>query len=368
MTTSTLPWEPGVRSSTRSPQGRSRREASRTRPDVGTGRPRRDAAIDNVRFILIVLVVIGHILTTMRADATVDSVYSWIYLFHMPAFVLLAGLVVQRDVVDPHQGSRIVSTLVAPLIVFGALYQAATWALGFEGPAQDTLMDPYWILWFLVALAMWRLSVPVLRALRWPVMTTLALATALVALTDLPPILSLDRFIVLMPFFAAGLSLTPERLTAIRTLPWRLAAAAVLASTALLAGWATRLPAGCTTFADGVGVDGPSRLAGLPAFLAVYLLAAAMIAALLALTPTGRSRVSVWGSRTMYVYLLHGFVILAFRATALDSWGVSWTSWVLIVLSAVGLTIALASDRVVRSTRPLVEPDVRWALREPRRP
>lgn len=351
----------GARSTTRTSARPPVRAAAGSGNDTRTA-GRRSPVIDNARFVLIGLVVLGHLLTTMRAQPTVGTVYTWVYMFHMPAFVFLAGLVVRGDAVGPPQGSRIASGLLAPLVIFGALYAAASWAFGFDGPATDSLMDPYWILWFLVALAMWRLSVPVLRALRWPITTTVLLAAVLVLLTDLPPILSLDRFIVLLPFFTAGLVLEPSQLERIRTVPGRLTALAILAVSTLLVRSVSVLPSGFLSFADRVDTSG-RELPELGAHLAMYGIAAAMIAAVLALVPGGRGRIAVWGSRSMYVYLLHGFVVLAFRASPLDAWTVGPLGWVLLVLMSFALAAILASDRCVRLARPLVEPDIRWALR-----
>src|SRR4029077_11373781 len=57
----------------------------------------RDSVIDNARFILIVLVVLGHFLTTMQGSPALDVLYAWIYMFHMPAFVFLSGLWINAE-------------------------------------------------------------------------------------------------------------------------------------------------------------------------------------------------------------------------------------------------------------------------------
>lgn len=318
----------------------------------------RDALIDNARFVLIVLVVFGHFLTTMRGDPALDVLYSWIYMFHMPAFVFLSGLVVNAEAVTARQGRRIVSGLIAPLVIFTLLYEAFGRLIGQPVPSDTSLMDPYWLLWFLVALTIWRLLVPVLRSLRWPVATTLVVASVLVLISDLPAEWSIDRVVVLLPFFTAGLTLTPERLRALRTRTWRLVGAGVLAVSVPIAIWATDLPAGFITFSDGV-----TSIGDLPEFLGMYVIATAMIVALLALIPSRRSLITTWGARTIYVYLLHGFFVRAFRAGELGEVFASPTGAVLVLILSVGLAIFLSSDFVLRRTRRLVEPRVEWLLR-----
>ena len=46
---------------------------------------------DNIKGILIVLVVFGHFLYEFRSNLTLELVTKVIYLFHMPAFVFLSG-------------------------------------------------------------------------------------------------------------------------------------------------------------------------------------------------------------------------------------------------------------------------------------
>ena len=48
---------------------------------------------DNLKFILITLVVIGHLADEFTAKSDVyKSVFLFIYTFHMPLFILISGL------------------------------------------------------------------------------------------------------------------------------------------------------------------------------------------------------------------------------------------------------------------------------------
>lgn len=350
----TVPESPGPRTS--EPTDATMRGATPA-PSAPDGQ--RDPVIDNARFLLIALVVLGHVLTTMRDNPVIDVAYTWIYMFHMPAFVFLSGLVIRNAAVDPRQGARLVSGVVAPLVIFTVLYELFGRLVGQPVPSDDHLLDPYWLLWFLAALALWRLLVPVLHALRWPVATTVAVATGLALVADLPAMASIDRFIVLMPFFAAGLLLTPDRLRALRTDVWRLAAVGVVVASGFVAVWVSdALPNAFITFSDGV-----QGIGDVPEFLAMYGFAAAMIAALLALAPGTRRAMTRWGTRTIYVYLLHGFFIRAFRAADLGDALNTPLGWLLVLGGSLGLAILLASDPIVRLTRRLVEPRLGWLLR-----
>ena len=52
---------------------------------------------DNVKALLILLVVIGHMTTDYVSDShAIRNMTLWIYSFHMPAFIFISGLVHKR--------------------------------------------------------------------------------------------------------------------------------------------------------------------------------------------------------------------------------------------------------------------------------
>lgn len=51
----------------------------------------RDLRVDGIKLFLIVLVTLGHALEACISNPMSNRLYSAIYLFHMPAFVLISG-------------------------------------------------------------------------------------------------------------------------------------------------------------------------------------------------------------------------------------------------------------------------------------
>lgn len=48
---------------------------------------------DNMKYILICLVVAGHFIGEFTdVDSTMKVIWRWIYLFHMPAFIFIGGI------------------------------------------------------------------------------------------------------------------------------------------------------------------------------------------------------------------------------------------------------------------------------------
>lgn len=57
----------------------------------------RVAYFDNLKFLLIFLVVFGHVLTIVSEHSrAANALINFIYLFHMPAFVFVSGMLAKR--------------------------------------------------------------------------------------------------------------------------------------------------------------------------------------------------------------------------------------------------------------------------------
>lgn len=97
----------------------------------------------------------------------------------------------------------------------------------------------------------------------------------------------------------------------------------------------------------------------------LLLLAAGMTLAVFILVPRRKTFFTTWGTRTLYVYLLHGPVVWLFRRSGafetLEGWGLPGV--VLLVAIAAALTAVLSTAWVRRAFKPLVEPPVGWLLR-----
>lgn len=328
----------------------------------------RDPVLDNARAVLIALVVLGHI--HGEVPGTLSKVVSvWIYSFHMPAFIFICGYLARTYRSAPHQVARIVTGLLAPYLIFQTLHaviRAITLGNGFS----VQYLKPSWTMWFLLALAMWRLVTPVLKILRWPLITAVLLSVLAPLMDNLDQTLTLARFFSLMPFFVAGLLARPEHLAMLRARGMRWLGAGVLVAAfaaALLLHDQTRK--GMFTF-DTSYVD---QVWDVGTGIAVRILALACgalgTAAVLAVVPARRRWWTFVGERTMYVYLLHAVLINCVRHLEWsETWGTVPFVLVVVPLIAVALTLLLASPPVVAATRWIVEPRLADALVDEGRP
>lgn len=261
----------------------------------------RSAALDRVKGLLIFLVVWGHFVEVgIRSSDTLMAIYAAIYVVHMPAFVMIAGMVSSAQ---PRLG-QIAWRILLPYVALYIPYAVALWR--FREIELLWPWEPPWILWFLLSLAIWRLALPVL--LRIPLVLPLSVLVAVwagyVEWID-RAFFGLSRTLVFLPAFLAG-HLYRDRILALRRpVICGLVLAAILALSAWLAvegSMPYRVLWGAEPFDGKRYGDDEWRLF---AVLAGLVSAVAMI---------GLGWGSAWlGRRTLQIFLGHGLIVLALR-------------------------------------------------------
>ncbi|MEU8569219.1 acyltransferase family protein [Streptomyces pathocidini] len=326
----------------------------------------RDPFFDNAKLLAMVLVVVGHAWQPLKDSQVVWAGYLFIYTFHMPVFILLSGYFSRSFGHRPDQLRRLVTGVALPYVVFETLY--TLYGNAVDDRSNDlSLLSPWYLTWFLIALFVWRLTAPLWRVMRWWAALGLAVAAAFAgAANDLGPVLNLDRVLQLLPFFVIGLLLRPEHWELLRARRVRIAAVPVLACGAATAYWAhgrmtTEWAVRSRSWAE-LNVSWPVGAAMTLGLLVCSLLLAA---AFLAWVPRRRTWYTALGAGTLYAYLLHGLVI---RTAAWEGWyeQAAWhTPAGAAAVTALGLALALglSSAPVRRVLRPVVEPRLEWAFR-----
>lgn len=327
----------------------------------------RDPYFDNAKYLTIVLVVCGHAWEPLTyGSRTVTAAYLTVYAFHMPAFALISGYFSRGFDLGPGRLRRLLTGVAVPYVVFEVAYTLFyRWAQDDPG-YPISLLDPWYVMWFLVALFIWRLTTPLWLALRHPVPVALALSVLAAVSPDVGGDLALQRVLAFLPFFVLGLSLRPEHFTRLRTRRIRLAALPVGAG-ALIATYALapRLDAGWFYRRGSVAGRDVPAWAGVFTTPALFLLAVLLTAAFLAWVPGRRLWITALGTGTMYGYLLHGFVIKSsrFRDWYDHPWLHTPVGEVAVTAAAIAMITVLCTAPVRRVFRPLVEPRMAWAFR-----
>ena len=134
------------------------------RPACSNPRMRQPAA-DSAKFVLVALVVIGHLIEACRSGyPQLEAAYRFLYLFHVPALAYVSGLFARAEF-GVRDGQRWLATLILPLLVFQLIYLGFIAAIS-DRPFAFRLATPYWLLWYLASLACWRVLLPAVMSLR----------------------------------------------------------------------------------------------------------------------------------------------------------------------------------------------------------
>ena len=130
-----------------------------------------------------------------------------VYTFHMPAFIIISGYFSRSFDMRPDRLKRLVTGVAVPYVVFEIGVHPLQ-ALGRTTTRRMpiSLLDPWYLTWFLVALFVWRLTTPMWKLVRWPLPLALGHRDARRrSRPDIGDDLDLQRVLQFLPFFVLGL-------------------------------------------------------------------------------------------------------------------------------------------------------------------
>ena len=312
----------------------------------------RDPFFDNAKFFAILLVVAGHMIENLRDIRFAHALYLFVYTFHMPVFIVITGYFSRRFTFSGGKARKLLTNLAVPYVVFETAYSTYHWAVG-HSKFEISLLDPYYLVWFLMALFAWRLSTPVWQQIRFPVAVSVAISL-LSGMSQLSDTLEMNRVFGLVPFYVLGLFLKPEHFAIVKK-GW----AAVVGALILIGGFAftyvyadRHMATEWVYWRSGNPTLHVNNLVGTGMRLGLLLAAGVLVAAFLSLVPRREHWFTSLGSATLYAYLLHGFV-----TKLADYYGWYDTS----VLHTVPGVLATAAAGALLATL-LCTPPVRWLM------
>ena len=121
---------------------------------------------DNLKVLLITLVVFGHVINSIYTYNHVDKpqfielIWILIYSFHMPLFVFISGFFSKRYSVYSYKTMNILTALIIPYFVFNLLYYLMN-----ERFTIPILPDS--AMWYLYALIIYRIFLPLFVRIKW---------------------------------------------------------------------------------------------------------------------------------------------------------------------------------------------------------
>ena len=129
--------------------------------------------IDNLKVLLIFLVVFNHIIAfnLVKVDIVVRYIWYAITIFHMPAFIFVSGYLSKK----PQNVFKNVKNLLIPYILgYSLTWYTQIW-LG-KSTAYELLRPTGTVMWYVLALFIYRLTIEGLGKIRFAVPLSIAVA------------------------------------------------------------------------------------------------------------------------------------------------------------------------------------------------
>lgn len=170
-------------------------------------KPDRKYSYDNIKFMLIFLVVFAHLLEVNGTFKGKNLLYEMVYSFHMPMFIFLSGFFAR------YNRQKIAFSFVYTYILMQVLYSAFKYYVLTPETTEPFSMNfttPYWLLWYLLALIFFYLLIPFFqqsdRRKQAAVLIVLFAVSLLFGFdSTIGYYFSLARFFSFLPFFVLGM-------------------------------------------------------------------------------------------------------------------------------------------------------------------
>ncbi|MEK3800057.1 acyltransferase family protein [Peribacillus sp. FSL H8-0477] len=318
---------------------------------------KRSYYFDNAKFILMGFVVFGHLLNSFINDnELIYALYKTIYTFHMPAFILVSGFFAKGYYKKGYL-AKITKKLILPYIIFQVIYTVFYYFLYRKDTFQLDLFDPNWALWFLISLFCWNIMLLGFAKLKPLLAITLSILIALlIGYVDwVSNYLSLSRTFVFFPMFLIGYHLSKNSLQKLFSTKIRVTSLLIMV---IVFAFFYLMPDINYKWLLGSKPYSELEQASLISMfkrLGFYGLSVLMTFCFLSFIPKEKHFFTNWGTQTLYVYLLHGFLVRTFRESEMQSYFTNVESFLLLGCLSLIITMILSSRLTASLAQPIIE-------------
>lgn len=282
---------------------------------------KRNPYFDNLKAVLILLVVLGHILSEMvEENKWIATIYMFVYLFHMPAFILVSGYF-SKVVKTKKDVWKLIKKFLVPYAIFQVLY-TLYYTKVYGNKLEMTFLEPRWALWFLISIFCWNLLLFIFPKSKFGLL--LAVIVSLVAgyVESINETLTFARTFFFFPFFLLGYMLNEQRFTELKVkknvvISWLLFTS--LFGIVYFLGnidWKEWLY-GRVPYSE--ISEGPVKY-GVANRAIAYLLMAVATYCFLSIAPKRQLSITRIGSLTLIIYLFHMFVVKYIQDSSMYEW------------------------------------------------
>ncbi|WP_227939585.1 acyltransferase family protein [Alkalihalobacillus deserti] len=309
---------------------------------------KRNPYFDNAKVILIFLVVFGHILSEfLYKDRMISSIYLFIFLFHMPAFILISGFFA-KGIHKPGYLVNVAKKLLIPYLIFQIFY-TFYYNVIFQNGLSLSPFTPRWALWFLVSLFLWNVMLLLFSKIKYGLLLAVILSLMIGYFSHVGGFLSLSRTFFFFPFFLFGYYLKEEHFTKLTSKSNKVISAALMV--ALFALMYKVLPLDGRAWLMGKQpyekmTDITLHFAWLARF-GVYVVMGLVTLLFFTLVPSKKTFFTHIGPLTISIYLLHMLLVKLLHESPLVPFIIEHNQYWLLVVFAFAIMYILTRKPVL---------------------
>lgn len=270
----------------------------------------RDYLFDNIRAYLIFFVVFGHMIREqVYKSSLLFSIYTFVYLFHMAAFIFISGYFSKNT---EKCRDKAFETLLLPFIILDVLSYIKG-SLFHEITGSFKLLKPQWGLWFFLALFTWRFLLKDIVKIRFilPVSFAVALLSGFTSIATEK--MSIGRIVAFFPFFLLGFYCNKEMIEKIRKIPKIIPVSVILALSGFsVLNWKYRLVSFESLYLRRALKPDPAPWYLTSEFhqrIFIYIAAILLTASFICLVSKKHTKYSYIGQNSITVYMVHIFLV-----------------------------------------------------------
>ncbi|MCR5466051.1 MAG: CapA family protein [Lachnospiraceae bacterium] len=156
---------------------------------------------DNLKGLLIFLVVFGHLMYDMQgAYPLISRTTKFIYVFHMPAFVFVSGFFGKSD------NSRSFRSIIR--LIFLYVIMNSTFMFLYH---SENFLTPLYSMWYLIALVVWRITANRIAHIKSIMLILFSVALFAGFFSSIDNTFAIARIIGFYPYYMAGYMLSEEK-------------------------------------------------------------------------------------------------------------------------------------------------------------
>ncbi|WP_335871373.1 acyltransferase family protein [Bacillus sp. 2205SS5-2] len=157
----------------------------------------RDPFLDNSRFLLVLIVVFGHLISPFKENHEfIYSLNNFLSSFRMPALIMITGFF-SKKFYKAGYIEKITIRLLIPFLIFQFFYK-------YNASLSINWFSPSFGLWFLLSVYSWNLLLFVFTRLKQPIIFSIIIGVGIGLVDSAGHYISVSRTFFFFPFFLMG--------------------------------------------------------------------------------------------------------------------------------------------------------------------